>query len=254
MVRTNSEALLGITSRERSVDHSKGIAITSVFMADEVTAVEPVRHPEKAAFMRNTALPLIDVAGKSVVMRLLTMLWTIIRHPIDFLHARFFARWSLRSTILLVMQTEDNMARFRLGRNLFTLFRKGLVTERDDDSPIEAEIAIGHQVTRSLAQKMNAVSQGPFTESLLNLASTAHILGGVPFGFDAAEGVVGLNCEVHNYPGLYIVDGSIMPANPGINPSLTITALAEYAMSQVAFKDGAPRRQQLMVALESAVD
>ena len=90
MVRTNSEALLGITSRERSIDHSKGIAITSVFMADEVTAIEPVRHPDKASFMRNTALPLIDVAGKSFSMRILTMLWTIIRHPIDFLHSRFF--------------------------------------------------------------------------------------------------------------------------------------------------------------------
>ena len=139
------------------------------------------------------------------------------------------------------------MTRLRLGRNLFTLFRKGLVTERDDDSPVEAEIPIGHQVTRSLAQKMDAVPQGPFTESLLNLASTAHILGGVPFGIDADEGVIGLNCEVHNYPGLYVVDGSIMPANPGINPSLTITALAEYAMSQIAASDNTRQRQPFMV-------
>jgi len=76
-----------------------------------------------------------------------------------------------------------------------------------------------------------------FNEIVLNMPSTAHILGGVPFGRDAKEGVVGLNCEVHDYPGLYVVDGSIMPANPGINPSLTILALAEYAMSQVPPKD-----------------
>jgi cholesterol oxidase len=98
---------------------------------------------------------------------------------------------------------------------------------------------------------MDAVPQGPFTESLLNLASTAHILGGVPFGLDADEGVIGLNCEVHNYPGLYIVDGSIMPANPGINPSLTITALAEYAMSQVVVKDDVAQHQPLMIKQES---
>jgi cholesterol oxidase len=65
------------------------------------------------------------------------------------------------------------------------------------------------------------------------MPTTAHILGGCPFGRDAAEGVVGLDCQVHNYPGLYVVDGSIVPANPGVNPSLTITALAEYAMSHV---------------------
>ena len=80
--------------------------------------------------------------------------------------------------------------------------------------------------------------QGAIVESLLNIPSTAHILGGVPFGRDAAEGVVSLDCEVHNYPGLYVVDGSIMPANPGINPSLTIAALAEYAMSRIPAKDG----------------
>ena len=74
------------------------------------------------------------------------------------------------------------------------------------------------------------------SESLLNIPMTAHILGGVPFGESAEDGVVGLDCQVHNYPGLHVVDGSIMPANPGVNPSLTITALAEYAMSRVPEK------------------
>jgi cholesterol oxidase len=62
---------------------------------------------------------------------------------------------------------------------------------------------------------------------------TAHLLGGVPFGRNREEGVIGLDCQVHGYPGLYVVDGSIVPANPGVNPSLTITALAEYAMAQI---------------------
>jgi cholesterol oxidase len=65
---------------------------------------------------------------------------------------------------------------------------------------------------------------------------TAHILGGCGFGRNADEGVVDLDCQVHNYPGLYVVDGSIVPANPGVNPSLTITAMAEYAMSQIPEK------------------
>ncbi len=69
------------------------------------------------------------------------------------------------------------------------------------------------------------------------MPTTAHILGGCAIGRSAEDGVVDLNCEVFNYPGLYVVDGSIMPANPGVNPSLTITALAEYAMSRIPPRD-----------------
>jgi cholesterol oxidase len=77
---------------------------------------------------------------------------------------------------------------------------------------------------------------------LLNIPSTAHIMGGVHFGRNEEEGVINLDCEVFNYPGLYVVDGSIMPGNPGVNPSLTITALAEYAMHRIPQKDGGPVR------------
>jgi cholesterol oxidase len=73
-------------------------------------------------------------------------------------------------------------------------------------------------------------------DSLFNFPITAHLMGGVPFGRDEDEGVIGLDFQVYNYPGLYVVDGSVMPGNPGVNPSLTITALAEYAMSQIPLK------------------
>ncbi|MEJ2759639.1 MAG: GMC family oxidoreductase, partial [Anaerolineales bacterium] len=87
-----------------------------------------------------------------------------------------------------------------------------------------------------LAQKMTGAPVGSIAETLLGMPTTAHIMGGCPMGRSAEDGVIGLDCQVYNYPGLYVVDGSIMPANPGINPSLTITALAEYAMSQVPVK------------------
>jgi cholesterol oxidase len=93
-------------------------------------------------------------------------------------------------------------------------------------------------VTRRFAERTNGIPMGSINEGLFGIPMTAHILGGCPFGRDAAEGVVGLDCQVHNYPGLYVVDGSIVPANPGVNPSLTITALAEYAMSKVGRADG----------------
>ena len=180
--------------------------------------------------MRMLALPLIS-GGDSLPIRWWNSIVAIVRRPMDFLHARVFSRWAERSTILLVMQTKDTLMRIRQKRTLFSLFRPQLVCIRDMENPVEAEIDAGHRITQEFAKRTRGVPQGNVFESLLNLPTTAHILGGVPFGKDADEGVVNLTCEVHGYPGLYIVDGSIMPANPGLNPSLTITALAEYAMS-----------------------
>lgn len=232
-VRTNSEALLGITARNDAADYSEGVAITSLFHADEVTAVEPVRYPPGSSFMRLLAAPLVAGGGRGVIWRWLRVLAEGLRHPLDLLRSKLFPRWPERTTILLVMQTEDNLMRLSYGRGLLRPFRAGLRSEPDPEHPIEAEIPIGHAVTRAFAGMMNGVPQGAVNESLLDIPTTAHILGGVPMGRDAEEGVVGLDCQVHGYPGLYVVDGSIVPANPGINPSLTITALAEYAMSQV---------------------
>ena len=113
------------------------------------------------------------------------------------------------------------------------LLRRGLVLKRDADHPVPKQIPIGDHVKRALAQKVNGIPQAAFTDSLSNFPTTAHLMGGVPFGSDESEGVIHLDFQVFNYPGLYIVDGSVMPANPGVNPSLTITALAEYSMSKI---------------------
>jgi cholesterol oxidase len=171
----------------------------------------------------------------------------IITHPLDFLRTHVLPGWARYSTILLVMQTEDNFVRMRPGRDIFTFFRRGLVTSIAQDNPIPTHIDIGHRVTRSFAERVNGIPASSVNESLLNIPMTAHILGGVPFGRDAEEGVVGLDCQVHNYPGLFVADGAIMPANPGVNPSLTITAMAEYAMSFVPPKPGMPLRAPLCV-------
>lgn len=230
-VRTNSENIMGVTSRDRHIDHSKGIAISSIFQADDITRVEPVRYPDGSSFIRVLTAP--HVRGDSPVVRFLKTLWEVIRHPVDFLYAKFFSNWARYTTILLVMQVEENLTHIRLGRNLFTLFRKGLVIKPDANNPPPKQIPIGNYVTRRLAQKTNGIPQAAFTDSLLNFPTTAHLMGGVPFGKNDHEGVIGLDFQVFNYPGLYVVDGSIMPANPGVNPSLTITALAEYAMSKI---------------------
>lgn len=237
MVRTNSEALLGVTSRNSSVNYSEGLAITSIFRADAVTQVEPVRYSDGSSFIKLLSAPMIE-GGNSILGRILKIAALTVRHPLDFVHAKLLPGWARKTTILLVMQTEDNLLRLRPGRNFFTLFRRGLVVEHNPEHPIHAQIDIGHEVTRRFARRTNGVAQAPLHESILNMPTTAHILGGCPFGRSADEGVVDLSCQVFNYPGLYVVDGSIMPGNPGVNPSLTITALAEYAISQVPEKNG----------------
>lgn len=62
---------------------------------------------------------------------------------------------------------------------------------------------------------------------------TAHFLGGAVIGRDAEHGVVDSRQRVFGYENLLVCDGSVVPANIGVNPSLTITALAEHAISHI---------------------
>jgi cholesterol oxidase len=247
LVRTNSEALLGSTAREVQTNYSEGVAITSIFHADAVTTIEPVRYPAGSSLMRFLSGPLVESGGR-IITRFFKTAVQIFTRPRDFAKTHLLAGWAQRTTIILVMQTEDNRIRLRLGRSLFTAWRKNLVSRPDVDHTIPSKIDIGHQVTRRFAARTNGIPAGSLNEGLLNIPMTAHILGGVPFGLSDQGGVIDLNCEIHNYPGLFIIDGSIVPANPGVNPSLTITALAEYAMSRVPEKPGATRRPPLGVA------
>jgi cholesterol oxidase len=248
VVRTNSETLLGITNRSLNTDFSKGLAITSVIHADEVTAIEPVRYPDGSSLIRLMAGPLIKPGG-TIAGRILRSLVDLLLHPVDYLKTYVLPGWAHRTTILLVMQTEHNHIRLHLGRSFFTLFRLNLVSLAAEDRPIPKTIEVGHRAARGFARKTNGIPLSSINESLFNVPTTAHILGGCPFGSDDKEGVIDLECQIHNYPGLYVVDGSIVPDNPGINPSLTITALAEYAMSRIPTRPGYPEKQPLGVSI-----
>ncbi len=232
-VRTNSETFFGAFRLSKDGDHSKGISISSIFKADEETQIEPVRLEERSSMLfRVLASPIIK-PSKSLAVRLWRNLVVILRHPIDFLNVRLIPGLTKRGIAIMVMQTKDNLLRLRLGRNPFTLFRRGLVGEQDAERTVPVKIDLGEKVARSLATKIGGSPSGAITQGLINVPMTAHMLGGCVFGGDAEEGVINVDCEAFNYPGLYVVDGSIVPANPGVNPSLTITALAEYAMSRI---------------------
>jgi len=231
-VRSNSEALMGVTAREARTDFSEGVAITSHFWVDDVTSVEPVRYPRGSSLMRNLAVPLVEMEG-GPRQRLWRFILYGLRRPLDLLKVRLLPDWARDTTILLVMQTLENRTHLQRGRSLWTLFRRGLVSTRDETLPIPAVIAAGRKVIEKFAERINGIAQSSIHEVLLDKPLTAHILGGCGIGRDETEGVVDADHQVFNYPGLYVADGSVIPANLGVNPSLTITAMAERAMSKI---------------------
>jgi cholesterol oxidase len=236
-VRSNSEAFggaFGDTIGE--VKHSEGLAITSILRADEDTQIEPVRFsPGSSVLYRIWGMPLIELGG-GFFNRLWRTIKAIVLHPIDFLKVKLAPGLTEKGTGLMVMQTRDNLMRLRLGRSIQSLFRVGVVSRRDEERQIPLNTEMGHHVIKTYAEKISGNPYITILESTLNVPMTAHLLGGCIFGRDESEGVIDLDCQAYNYPGLYIIDGSIIPANPGVNPSLTITALAEYAMSRIPAK------------------
>jgi cholesterol oxidase len=199
---------------------------------DDVTSVQPVRYPRGSSLMRHLGVPLVNLQGSSW-QRIGRFILYGLKNPYDFLKARFLPDWARDSTILLVMQTVENRMQLKRGRTLYTLFRKGLTSERDKTLPIPAVVEAGRKVVEQFAHRINGVPQASLNEVLMDKPSTAHILGGCGIGKDETVGVIDTQHQVFNYPGLYVVDGSVIPANLGVNPSLTITALAERAMSKI---------------------
>lgn len=231
-VRSNSEALMGVTARQGDVDYSQGVAITSHFWVDDETSVEPVRYSRGSSLLRHLGVPLISQQG-GFWRRAGGLLLAAARRPYDLLKTRVLPDWARDSTIILVMQSVENRIHLLRGRSVWTLGRKGLVSERDRSLPIPPAIDAGHQVVDQFARRVNGIAQSTFHEVVLDKPSTAHILGGCAICADETGGVVDANHEVFNYPGLYVVDGSVIPANLGVNPSLTITAMAERAMDKI---------------------
>lgn len=234
-LRTNSEALLGVRSRRDDVDYSKGIAITSGVFVDDKTHIEVVRYPKGSDALAPLATVLTDGGGS--IPRPLRWIGTILRHPLQFLRTVVPFGWAQKTAILLVMQPVDNHLKYELRRRWYWPFSKKLDSNRGDGPPVPVYIPVANLVAKKLAKKMDGVPQSGLLEVLLGKASTAHILGGCPIGLDAGDGVVDPDGRAFGYDDLYIVDGSIIPANLGVNPSLTITAMAERIMTQVPARE-----------------
>lgn len=233
-VRTNSEAVVGVLSSRRDEDLSQGPTISSHFYAGEHTHITQNRFPRGFSFMKWYNGPLVD--DERPLRRALKGLWAFLRHPLQATASWRARNWYKRISALTVMQHLDNRLTFRWGRGPFTLFRKGLQSRPVAGQRAPTYLPVANQAARLFAQASGGLPGNSLLESLLDMSVTAHILGGCAIGKDRESGVIDVNQEVFGYPGLYVVDGSALPANIGVNPALTITALAERAMSRIPDK------------------
>jgi cholesterol oxidase len=230
LVRTNSEVILAVTVPEDyPEDLTKRVAITSSIYPDPHTHIETVTYGSAGDSM-NTLYTLL-VGDGTRVTRPLKLLGQILRHPLRFAQVMWPKGWSRRTIIVLVMQTLDNAIALRP-----RLKRSGdvrLQTEQDPDRPTPTFIPVANEAAEWLAERTGGIAQSSINEALMNVPTTAHILGGAVIGHGPEDGVVDSGQRVFGYENLLVCDGAAVPANVGVNPSLTIAALAEHAIDQI---------------------
>ncbi len=229
-ILTNSEMLSGVGGADRKLNN--GIAISRIFSPDEHTQIELCKFPDGSGAMMHLGTYAVDDGTPGV--RTAKLIGKLIKNPFTFLRLFFTKAPADKGIIFLIMQTLENSMRIKLKRGIFG---SSISMVNDSHQPIPTYIPIGQEALYRYAKKVNGIAMNGLTEVTLGLASTAHILGGCPMGRTTEEGVVDDFFRVHGYNNMYILDGSIMPCNLGVNPSLTITALSEYAMANIPVKE-----------------
>ncbi|MFJ5835684.1 GMC oxidoreductase [Streptomyces shenzhenensis] len=235
LTRTNSEALVGAQTDDRryrkahgtaKADFTQGVAITSSIHPDAATHIEPVRYGKGSNSMGGLSILQVPYAEGS--SRVLAWLANAARHPWLVVRSLSNRRWSERTIIGLVMQSLDN--------SLTTYLKpdglgKGLLTARQGHgAPNPQQIRAASEAASALAQEINGFP-GSNVGELMGTPLTAHFLGGCPIGDSRETGVIDPYHRLYGHPGISVVDGAAVSANLGVNPSLTITAQAERAMS-----------------------
>ena len=240
-IRTNSEALLAVTSNDRSADYSDHISITSGIYPDKNTHVEVVRFNKGSDLMSVLTTPLTDGGGR--IPRVIRFFGTVLRHPFVFMKSLWPFGWAARTPILLVMQTLENHIRFDYNRRWWRLGKRSLNSSLVPGvKKAPSYIPIANEIARRMGEKIGGQPLSSWPEVLFDVPTTAHILGGAVMGESPEKGVADFSGEIHGYPNLYVVDGSNIPANLGVNPSLTIAAVAEYIMSRIPNKTESDNR------------
>jgi len=230
LVRTNSESILTVTVPEDYPDDLiKRVAITSSIYPDPNTHIETVTYGNDGDSMHRFYTLLTGDGTR--VTRPLKWLVQALLHPRRLAQVLFPKHYSRRTIIILVMQTLDNAIALRPKQGPFgSLWLK---TEQDPEKPNPTFIPVANQAAEWFAKRTGGIAQSSTTEALFNIPTTAHILGGAVIAPDPSRGVLDARQRVYGYENLLVCDGSAIPANVGVNPSLTITALAEHAISHI---------------------
>jgi len=236
LVRTNSESIVGVKSRDSKVDHSEGIAASSSVLPDEHTQVQADRYPAGSDTLNVLSTLLVDGGGK--IPRWLRLFVTILRRPIDYLKARWPFGFAKRSVVLVVMQDYDSSLRIVRKRRWYWPFRKRLASVLAGGDRTPTYIPMANDFARRMAKQMNGIPMSSVSEIYLGAPATAHILGGCPIGDTRSDGVIDSEHRVFGYQNFLVCDGSVIPVNLAANPALSILALSERAMSFVPPKEG----------------
>ncbi|MCK5771755.1 GMC family oxidoreductase [Algiphilus sp.] len=237
-VRTNAESILGVRYPGTREDLSRGVAIGSGIYIDRHTHIEAVRYPDGSNLM--SGLFTVLTGGRAGPGRVLHWLGAMLRliatRPLSGIRALLPYRWARETVIFLVMQTLDGHIDMRWKRRWYWPFGKALTSHGDR---IPTFIPEANAFTEKAARATGGIGLSSVSEIAFNVPMTAHCMGGCAMAASPDKGVVDAQNRVFNYQGLYVVDGSMLSANLGVNPSLTITALAERAMSFIPAKAGA---------------
>lgn len=228
-IRTNNETLVSVSSLEKDKNFSKGVAIGSILDTDENSHLEICRYAEGSNAWKLIHLPY--VTGKNIFTRFAKTIIALIKSPITYFKIYFVNSWAKKTVVLLFMQTLDSTLRFK--KNAFG-FMTSTVSTGKKPSPFIPESV---KLIKEYSKAVNGVSTSFALETIAGIPSTAHVLGGAVMGENTTKGVIDKNNKVFGYNNLYIIDGSMISANPGVNPSLSITAIAERAMDQIPHKN-----------------
>jgi cholesterol oxidase len=227
LVRTNNESLTLNTVYTGKYDGkmSQGIAIGSIMTIDDNSHVEPVRYGKGSGFWNLLMVPMVN--EPNFFIRMTKLLWQMLIYFPKRLKILLTKDFASNTSVLLFMQHLEST--LSLKRTRF-----GINTSLNPDEPKPtAFIPEALNFAKTYAKKIKAIPQVMVVESLTGFPSTAHILGGACMGADDTKGVIDKNNRVFNYDNMYVFDGSMISANPGVNPSLTITAITEYGMSKI---------------------
>ncbi len=225
-VSTNNEALINITtSNDNPQDFTKGIAIGSILHTDENSHLEPTRYGHGSSFFKVMMLPM--AYGSNIFSRLFKVLWEFLKAPITFFSILFAKNFATKTTILLFMQSVNTTIRIKKGRIT------PMKTVLESGQKPSAFIPEAQDLARRYGKIVGGKAMVSFAETLFGIPTTAHILGGAIMGKTKQEGVINANNEVFGYQNMLVCDGSMISANPGVNPSLSITAISERAMSKI---------------------